>query len=473
MCMFSKPVDVVSNTKLIYALLTDPQSGRRFALQTYENRVKLPAGQPHTTMILPVPVASINSVKLCNDKRQTAAAEQLFTLLHDKFAKQDRAETQDLFGGFTLGASIPTEALPVVKSGSYMVSFVPSIDDLDRCDSDIFKLNNEELKTLLMAAAAAAGNTRFVYIVAVLQANTEYHPFAYAYELEKHAKDAFVPTMHFHPHSHPFCADRPGPMCSIQWNGVCATHPRASAGQPCGCQECALRKRAPRYQFTGFGTSAEVASSNHAYADDWDHEIMVLGVGNVTSEVGSVTSLRDFHSERSGVNPLLQNIFPSGMAAPISCKPLAHRIVVKGYARNVDISFPLRTLLHEGVHCDECRQPIPNDRLYHCTLCPDINLCATCEAKETRAMQQKGECHSGHPFVLLKTPLQISAYGQILARMHACCEIANEFESIENGVKWLQNKVGSVKDASERLRTANGASSAAAAAAVTAALALR
>jgi len=453
MCMFSKPVDVVSNTKLIYALLTDPQSGRRYALQTYENRVKLSAGQPHTTMILPVPVASINSVKLCNDQKQTAAVEQLFQLLHDRFAAQDRASTQDLFGGFggfNLSGAAPASMLPVVKSGSYMVSIAPSIDAMDKCDNNVFELHNDELKTLL---TEAAGNTKFVYIVAVLQASAEYHPFAYVYELEKDAKDAFIPTMHFHPHVATMLSN--GVSSASGWSPfgqsalyTCKIHPDVYMSQSGTCKLCMAAK---------FALDAPFAARRYV-ADDWDHEIMVLGVRNVASAVGAVIKLIDAHFNSGHVNTklrLLRDIVPAGANGIMMCEPFAHRIVVKGAARNVDISFPLSPLLHEGFHCDECRQPIRDDRRYHCMACSNIDLCAACEAKDTRAIQQTGFCSTGHPFVLLKTALQVEVFNQIQTRARAGSALRTHLASIEEGMNWMHVKVKLLKEASEQLSAAD------------------
>jgi hypothetical protein len=194
MCMFSKPVESVSRTQMLYAVFTHPQfSNQRVALQTYSNRVTLPAGQSHTTMILPVPVNSMTQVRLCNSAEQNKAAEMLFEHFHLKFEAEAMPTGFGNFGGFGLSAS---STLPVVVSGSYLVSIADSLASLQQLDPDLFAVDNQALQSML---SGEASKRKYVYLACKLQENAAYHPFSYMYELNADEEVAFIPTMHYHP----------------------------------------------------------------------------------------------------------------------------------------------------------------------------------------------------------------------------------------------------------------------------------
>jgi hypothetical protein len=81
--------------------------------------------------------------------------------------------------------------------GSYKASIVPTLDDFDRLDTEVFDVDENLLPMLRRHYPY-----RFGFIVCQLKpGNRSYHPFAYTHDLDSCGK-LFVPTRHYHPQSH-------------------------------------------------------------------------------------------------------------------------------------------------------------------------------------------------------------------------------------------------------------------------------
>jgi len=176
MCCFSQPVISVNNTQIF---ARPSGSGTQFlAYQMhYESRDK-------NAMILPLPV------------RQPANEETLnFIGLKDYDAFFD-----DLAHGFpfhsppSIGCSAHFDPasrknLEVFEVGNYIASFVPTITDFDRLDSE-FTLPNETW-------ASIPGYKNFGFAVFQLAAGS-LKPHPMAFEFQSASDDLFFPTVHIH-----------------------------------------------------------------------------------------------------------------------------------------------------------------------------------------------------------------------------------------------------------------------------------
>src|SRR6185437_8683246 len=142
MCIFSMPIDRVCKTKLLYALIQDTAHNKRYALTSYSNHVDLEKGNQPTAMILPVPVASPDLIKLQN-KAEDKTIETVFKTLHDRFeSEKPRMRGMTLGGGhLNLFGTLSAAPLPVIQSGSYQVSIAGGLQDLQRLDKSVFNVN--------------------------------------------------------------------------------------------------------------------------------------------------------------------------------------------------------------------------------------------------------------------------------------------------------------------------------------------
>jgi hypothetical protein len=350
--MFSKPVVIVSNTKLVYAQFKVGEE--IWALQTYENSVRLQWSQEHTTMVLPVPVKDAKRVHLVNDGVHES---QLFDTMHTMFEEQETViDSLGYFGrGHSYGFGSSSAPLPVVVSGSYEVTIVPSFGDLHRCDKSVFSFDDVKLAELLAKYEKAR---TYVYLVCKMRDNAKFHPFSYLYQMDAGDEYAFIPTMHYHPSA----KDERLVVNSFQHPGSIFAHKSADSG----------------------------------YADDWDHEIIVMGTVGSPAYVGhSTVKLQKLISEKalghfaSLVRSARCNIDESKM----KMRPCAYRVIKKGNHLNEDIVFASVWVEHPGIFCDECKEFIRNGKRFMCTTCKNYDMCAGCFAK--------GNHPSSHPVVVL------------------------------------------------------------------------
>jgi serine protease inhibitor len=130
--------------------------------------------------------------------------------------------------------------LPVVRSGSYRYSIVPSFDDFMRLDESVFRISRE-LQDLLSSLYA----TGFAFIACIIDASAAMVPIAYEHD-KLFTGQFFIPTCHF--------------------NGK------------------------PRSAFW---------STLNVHADEWDHEIYTIGASDVDAgeeAVGTPQGVIPWHS---------------------------------------------------------------------------------------------------------------------------------------------------------------------------------
>ena len=176
MCCFAQPVISVNNTQ-IFARLSGKGTQFLAYQMNYESREQ-------NAMILPLPV------------KQPATIETL------NFIDLKEYDTffDELADGFpfhlppSIGCSAPFDPtsrhdLEVVEVGNYIASFVPTISDFDRLDSQ-FTLPNETWEKI-------PGYKKFGFAVFQLAAGSlKPHPMAFEFQSEN--DDLFFPTVHIH-----------------------------------------------------------------------------------------------------------------------------------------------------------------------------------------------------------------------------------------------------------------------------------
>ncbi|WP_075086091.1 hypothetical protein [Mariniblastus fucicola] len=177
MCIFSLPILSVGDTR-IFARFSG--KGTQFLVyqMTYES-------ENENAMILPIPVrqpAEEKSVRFINLEDY----EGFFDTLNVGFPIKPRIQLG--CGEFSLSAS--KDSLSVVEVGSYVASFVPTMEDFDRLD-ERFVLPKEVWNQLPQYAD---------YGFAVFQlkdGNRKPHPMAFEFETRDES-ELFFPTVHIH-----------------------------------------------------------------------------------------------------------------------------------------------------------------------------------------------------------------------------------------------------------------------------------
>lgn len=176
MCIFTQPVISVNNTQ-IYARL----SGNGTQFLAYQMNYE---SSDQNAMILPLPVRqpttdkSLNFIDLEN---------------YDDFF-EDLANGFPFYSPPSIGCSAPFDPasrhdLEVFDVGNYIASFVPTISDFDRLDSE-FKLPDE-------IWAKIPGYQNFAFAVFQL-AEGSLKPHPMAFEFESANENLFFPTIHIH-----------------------------------------------------------------------------------------------------------------------------------------------------------------------------------------------------------------------------------------------------------------------------------
>lgn len=172
MCIIAGPVDDVSKTKIFVLPSHDKQRQMTF----YSNAVASPM---NNLMILPVPYPSsviLHSIEYKN----------LF---------QDLAHSVSGSRGFsvaTRNAYAGGDTLDIIDHGSYLVSIVQSIYDLQRLDP-MFRVTQDLIDILANEYSEVFG-----YICCVLKPGLHsYEPLCYSHNMLEN-EDMFVPTLHIH-----------------------------------------------------------------------------------------------------------------------------------------------------------------------------------------------------------------------------------------------------------------------------------
>jgi hypothetical protein len=127
MCIFSGPVQSVSNTRIFGRTFSASQETKHYARQVIVYQMKFAADNP-LAMILPIPIigADENAVEFIDLSR----CADFFEKLDAKFPNLSKSLGADSFGRRGMGS----DTLEVHRVGKFDASYVPSINDFKRLD---------------------------------------------------------------------------------------------------------------------------------------------------------------------------------------------------------------------------------------------------------------------------------------------------------------------------------------------------
>jgi len=178
MCIVSKPVQEMANTKLFIAKDT---FGKR-QLVVYANKVK--NNNRKNAMILPVP--NPHTLKFDNLEKYSEFFSHCSSCFFDK-------ETTLSFSN-NYSSDTRSRSLNVFSVGSYDVSIALSYDELKNIDTNVFEMDQSCLKTLKNYDMPVFG-----FIICQLKSGDhKYHPLAYSHDIIN--GQVFIPTKHYHGH---------------------------------------------------------------------------------------------------------------------------------------------------------------------------------------------------------------------------------------------------------------------------------
>ena len=206
MCIILSQVESVSNTQIYVSSSKD----RRKQLTIYTNQVET---HIKNAMVLPVP--NPLSVELLNFTKY----KNIFEDCRECFYYNEGSRKDSHMYRAALSASAEYRPpLPVYTVGSYQASIVPSINDIDRINTQILRVN-PQVFTLLKDTY----DSSFGFIICQLREGShQYHPFAYTHLIHK-CRLLFVPTLHYHPGESSVKADWDhtiySPMTDLYTNG--------------------------------------------------------------------------------------------------------------------------------------------------------------------------------------------------------------------------------------------------------------
>jgi hypothetical protein len=178
MCCFSRPVEHVSNTEIFARTVS---GGRQVIIYSMELR----AGED-LAMILPIPIARPtleDAVKFVS----LADYPTLFAGLRRGFPKRLQVASKSVA---SRGGSLGPPPLKVVQVGSFNASFVPTVKDFDRLDTQ-FKLPEGVWARLRLYSD-------FGFAVFKLRkGHAQIHPMAFVFPSARPG-ELFFPTVHIH-----------------------------------------------------------------------------------------------------------------------------------------------------------------------------------------------------------------------------------------------------------------------------------
>lgn len=190
MCMISKEVETVNDTKIFCGLNTNKT--KQFTV--YANKVNNVSD--NNAMVLPVPFPeSVTFHDLSNYKKFFDDCDDCFYLPQPK----SLGFRGVMSNSYSMNDSFKSKTLEVFNVGSYKVSLAKSLQDLRRVNVNVFDLSSG-LEEILKQNYA---NSHFGFIICKLvRGNESYHPFAYSHKIFN-AK-VFIPTKHYHDESNVF-----------------------------------------------------------------------------------------------------------------------------------------------------------------------------------------------------------------------------------------------------------------------------
>eukprot|EP00003_Mantamonas_plastica_P025901 TRINITY_DN5160_c0_g2_i2.p1 TRINITY_DN5160_c0_g2~~TRINITY_DN5160_c0_g2_i2.p1 ORF type:complete len:309 (-),score=97.39 TRINITY_DN5160_c0_g2_i2:198-1124(-) len=185
MCMFNEPVVDVSGTQILVA----PTTTEGQQLTVYANEVT--TSDPNA-MILPVPVTANqpdednHGIEFIDLSEYVEVFDNLAELV--AFTGEDSDDDDD--EGFDSSSS-SRAFLEVKQVGSFKVSVVPTLDDFDRLNQDVFALSSTLSEVLAIHYPKG-----FAFVVAKFEQGGKFHPLAYTHAMLD--GKLFTPCRHEH-----------------------------------------------------------------------------------------------------------------------------------------------------------------------------------------------------------------------------------------------------------------------------------
>lgn len=191
MCIFNTVTEEVSGTRILVAPLPDNRQ-----LVVYENQV---TSTTDNAMILPVPCDPDGVITMVDMSGYTDIFEDCEKYFEPPSPSYDSNNWGSGKDEYDLASFAAIEVLQV---GAYKVSIVPSIDDLDRLDDEVFKLTPKTKSVL--SAHYARGFQFVVCMFSAADSIQHHHPIAYTHPRlpTPFGITLFVPTVHEHGSTH-------------------------------------------------------------------------------------------------------------------------------------------------------------------------------------------------------------------------------------------------------------------------------
>lgn len=188
MCIFTLPVQKVSNTRIAVGCMTADRQ-----LTVYQNETT--TDTPGVAMLLPVP--NSGPVSMVDMSPQLGRAWN-WEDIDNKFFPRPEPRMGGWGAAMSFGAESKSRSLlAVTKCGGYQVSYAPTLDDLKRIDTSVFTLPADIEQVLRQHYANGFG-----FVVCMFQqGETKGHPIAYTHALLPDGR-IFIPTRHEHGQEH-------------------------------------------------------------------------------------------------------------------------------------------------------------------------------------------------------------------------------------------------------------------------------
>nr|QYA18352.1 UBR-type zinc finger domain protein [Clandestinovirus] len=332
MCIISGQVNSVAKTKILVAPINKDTQ-----VTVYSNQVSLMNNGKTIAMILPFP----------NPKRETGNVKMIdMTAYEDGEFFKSINKAFPIAKGVLQGArgmsftnSLSSDSLEVLDCGSYRYSIAPTFADIQRARKDVFYMDENVNKVL-----AEHYSNNYGFLICILKKSGSYSPIAYTSPME-HGK-MFIPTRHEHgEHANP--------------NG----RNFASWVKP------------------------EHNDDRYEYADDWDHEIYVLGTIDPTAPLAkSIPAHADISSYLKSDHELTKLIGHIG-------KDYFYKWRIVGREKNCDLS----AISLFAVDASRCSFPISGTQYiiqpwFHCVDCGMVDKKGCC-------LGCASTCHKGHALI--------------------------------------------------------------------------
>lgn len=186
MCIFTGPVDTVTNTKIFATMLGGESAGTQFTC--YNNVVELKNANPVAMVIgLPNPTGEPDKINMFDMSPYPEFFDKLQSLFHAPVVYRGMKGP-----GLSMKNS-PPKVLPVLKCGPYSYSVAPTFADLKRIDWTRFEMSPDVEKLLESQYA----NNGFGFLVCLCSETGSYPTIGVTHPALANG-ELFLPTMHEH-----------------------------------------------------------------------------------------------------------------------------------------------------------------------------------------------------------------------------------------------------------------------------------